>query len=80
MAAGVPVVSTTLGAEGLVVSPDKDILIADRDEDWMPHLKALSNAALWNAISAAGRDLARTRYDWEAIGDKLRQTYRDWLA
>ena len=29
MAAGTPVISTTLGAEGLAVTPGKDILIAD---------------------------------------------------
>jgi len=80
MAAGVPVVSTTLGAEGLAVLPDKEVLIADRAEDWIRHLKTLGDEPLWNEISAAGRNLARTRYDWEVIGARLRQTYHAWLA
>jgi glycosyltransferase involved in cell wall biosynthesis len=79
MAAGVPVVSTTLGAEGLASSPAKDILIADREEEWVAHLDALSDGGLWSALSEAGRELIRARYDWEAIGGKLWQAYSEWL-
>ncbi|MBV9611579.1 MAG: glycosyltransferase, partial [Acidobacteriaceae bacterium] len=48
MAAGVPVVSTSLGAEGLAVSPGSNILIADTKDQWLPLLESLSfDPGLW---------------------------------
>jgi glycosyltransferase involved in cell wall biosynthesis len=80
MAAGVPVVSTTLGAEGLAVTPDRNILIADTPADWLPRLQSLSDeGALWQRIAGAGLDLVRSRYDWEVLGDTLCATYSNWL-
>ena len=80
MAAGVPVVSTPLGAEGLAVSPGRDILIAEKREDWLTHLSALSGEGdLWNAMAEAGRRLVTARYDWGTLGRALYETYRQWL-
>jgi len=80
MAAGVPVVSTPLGAEGLAVSPGVDILIAEKDGDWLPQLAALSaQGDLWNRLAEAGRRLVTARYDWEALGQALYETYCRWL-
>jgi glycosyltransferase involved in cell wall biosynthesis len=80
MAAGVPVVSTPLGAEGLAVSPGADILIAKKDEDWLPQLSALSSGGdLWNRLAEAGRRLVAARYDWETLGQSLYETYCRWL-
>ncbi len=79
-AAGVPVVSTTLGAEGLDVKPGDHVLIADRKEDWTRHLGVLaSNPAEWERLAAAGKELARTRYDWDILGEMLFRTYERWL-
>jgi glycosyltransferase involved in cell wall biosynthesis len=80
MAAGVPVVSTTLGAEGLAVSPGRHLLIADSGEDWLRQLSALSlQGGLWNGLVTAGRDLVRSRYDWEILGAALYENYSHWL-
>jgi glycosyltransferase involved in cell wall biosynthesis len=80
MAAGVPVVSTPLGAEGLAVSPGTDILIAEKDEDWLPQLSALATQGdLWNRLAEAGRRLVTARYDWETLGQALYETYCRWL-
>jgi len=80
MAAGVPVVSTPLGAEGLAVSPGVDILIVEKDEDWLPQLSALdAQGDLWNRLAEAGRRLVAARYDWEALGQALYETYCRWL-
>jgi glycosyltransferase involved in cell wall biosynthesis len=81
MAAGVPVVSTPLGAEGLAVTPGVDILIAEKDEDWLTQLNALSTEGdLWNRIAEAGRRLVTARYDWETLGQSLYETYCRWLG
>ena len=83
MAAGVPVISTPLGAEGLSVEPGRDILIADADqpEAWAGHLKRLAESPDESAkIAAAAFKLVKGRYDWEIVGQALSKTYEDWLA
>jgi glycosyltransferase involved in cell wall biosynthesis len=82
MAAGTPVISTRLGAEGLSVEPGRNILIADVDspEEWAGHLQWLAEAPEEAAkIAARATDLIRTRYDWEIVGERLRETYDEWL-
>jgi glycosyltransferase involved in cell wall biosynthesis len=72
MAAGVPVVSTRLGAEGLEVTADRDILLAETPVETLSALEALANSAeRRHSISAAGRELVRSRYDWPILGAKL---------
>ena len=78
MAAGVPVISSTLGAEGLAVIPNEHILIADREQDWASALEKMSDAR-WSEIAAAGRKLVESRYDWSVLGNNLFATYSGWL-
>ncbi len=81
MAAGVPVISTTLGAEGLAVIPSANILIADNDEDWLPLItRMVEQPELWSSLAKAGRDLVRSRYDWQILGKSLYQTYCRWFG
>jgi len=83
MAAGIPVISTALGAEGLAVTPGRDILMADADdaEAWIGHLTCLTESAgLRGQLIAAGRHLVQSRYDWEILGEILATTYQDWLG
>lgn len=80
MAAGVPVISTALGAEGLAGSSGNNILIADKNEEWLPHLVQLSTDLIARErIVSAARELVASNYDWNALGDSLFETYRRWL-
>jgi glycosyltransferase involved in cell wall biosynthesis len=80
MAAGVPVISTTLGAEGLDVAPGENILIADTAADWIAALESIAgNESRWDSIGGRGRALVTSRYDWEILGNQLFETYRRWL-
>jgi sugar transferase (PEP-CTERM/EpsH1 system associated) len=80
MAAGVPVISTTLGAEGLAAAPGRDLLIADSQPEWIERLTALAREPrLWRALTDSGRDLVRARYDWSMLGETLYETYLGWL-
>ncbi len=80
MAAGVPVISTPLGAEGLDLSPGKDILIASRDGAWFPALDSLAtDTNLWNNLAQTGRTLVRHKFDWKLLGHRLFQTYARWM-
>jgi sugar transferase (PEP-CTERM/EpsH1 system associated) len=83
MAAGVPVVSTPLGAEGLEVVDGENVLLSDADnlQGWTDHLVNLAESpARREQLSCAGLRLVERRYDWEILGAKLRETYERWLA
>jgi glycosyltransferase involved in cell wall biosynthesis len=83
MAAGVPVISTPLGAEGLAVTAQRDILLASPDDpaQWVRHVTALAQSAEQRrSLSHAGLELVRTRYDWEILGATLARTYEEWLS
>lgn len=71
-AAGVPVISTTLGAEGLEVRPGSDILIADTAAQMAEAIGLLGGTPeLWQRLASAGRELAARRYDWHVLGERL---------
>lgn len=72
MAAGVPVVSTALGAEGLDAKDGVQMLIGDTPEGISSALSyLLRNPALATALADAGRRLVCTQYDWPLIGEQL---------
>lgn len=70
MALGRPVVSTTLGVEGLSVVPDEHCLIADTAEAFATDLlRLLADARLRRRLAASARGLLeQQRFSWTAIG------------
>ena len=81
MAAGVPVVSTTLGAEGLEVNHGKDILIADTREQLIESTANLvQNDETRLRLAAAGRDLVTRRYEWTIAGESLFRIYEKLVS
>jgi len=81
MAAGVPVVSSTLGAEGLEVRHDENILIADTNEQLIEAIiSVVENKTRHDRLSTAGRALVSRRYDWTSLGAALVSAYRELLS
>lgn len=83
MAAGTPVISTALGAEGLRITPGEHYLLADpeRAAGWADAIDALrTNAAERQALAERGLRRAREAYDWTALGAALVKTYREWMG
>jgi sugar transferase (PEP-CTERM/EpsH1 system associated) len=81
MAASVPVVSTTLGAEGLDIRDGENILIADGEDRLTKAVIDLVNDERLRAqLIAGGRALVAERYDWSRIGAKLFESYRQLLS
>ena len=81
MAAGVPVVSTTLGAEGLQVRDGENILIADGDDRLTKAVIDLVNDEKLRAqIVSGGHALVAERYDWARLGAKLFEWYQQLLS
>ena len=72
MALGRPVVSTSIGCEGLDVEHDHHLLIADRPEEFAGCVtRLLRDPSLCQRLAAAARGLVETRYAWPAIAQRL---------
>lgn len=68
MAMGLPVVSTSLGSEGLSLIDGRHILIRDDAESFADAvLQVISDNMLSNTLRINGRRLVENRYDWELI-------------
>jgi sugar transferase (PEP-CTERM/EpsH1 system associated) len=80
MALGRPVVSTTIGCEGLDVIDGEHILIADNPEQFAEKtVNLFTDRPLYQHISSNGRLLVETRYDWDQIVGRLIQVYTEIL-
>jgi glycosyltransferase involved in cell wall biosynthesis len=67
MAMGIPVVSSSIGAEGLPVLDGSDIYIADNPEMFADRVVTLlQDSATARAMGAAGQQLVRQRFTWKA--------------
>jgi glycosyltransferase involved in cell wall biosynthesis len=76
MALGKAIVSTTLGAEGIDTTHERDVLIADDGEGLAAQLaRVLADDALARRLGSAARKLAVDRYSWRAATDTLLQFY-----
>ncbi len=81
MAAGVPVISTSLGAEGLAVTDGKHLILADTPAEFTSAvLRVASDPAEWRQIALSGRDIAVSRYDWSAIAASLCDYYQEVVS
>jgi sugar transferase (PEP-CTERM/EpsH1 system associated) len=78
MAMGLPVISTTIGAEGLRYSHGENILIANRVEDFaMAVVDLLQDPERRLSIGRAARDFVVENYSWPRIADQFLQIALD---
>jgi polysaccharide biosynthesis protein PslH len=72
MAAGVPVVSTRLGIEGIDAEEDVHFLVADSGPEIAAAVSRLATSVETRIrLSAAARALIVSRYDWSIAGEQL---------
>jgi glycosyltransferase involved in cell wall biosynthesis len=77
VAAGTPVISTSLGVEGLPVDDGGNILLADSAEAFVRFSTALQpGSPQWASLARNGLQLVKERYDWSVSGQKLWQLYQ----
>jgi len=69
---GVPVVTTTIGSEGLGVTNDEECLIAD-DPEQFAHavVKLYNNRSMWKKLSENGMKLVRTNFSEPAAKARM---------
>ena len=74
MAMGLPVVSSTLGCEGLEMIDQEHLLIQDEPHDFAQAVVRLTqDQELWQRLQTNGRQLVETKYDWTAIFSEYEQ-------
>ncbi len=76
MAMGTPVVSTSIGCEGLPVSHGEHLLVADSPDEFADSiLKLFRDPRLRATLAARGLETVRNGFGWERIGSDLRRSY-----
>lgn len=76
MAMQCPVISTSLGAEGLDTTPGENILLAEDAEQFGQHIQALyDEPEVAQRIGQAGRLLVTEKYDWRTCFGGLEDLY-----
>ncbi|MEN6625306.1 MAG: glycosyltransferase [Candidatus Sumerlaeia bacterium] len=79
-ASGIPVVSTSIGCEGLEVEHEKHLLIADEPESFADAVDRLARQPrLREELTTRARALVEDRYGWDAIGRRLASLYESIL-
>jgi polysaccharide biosynthesis protein PslH len=75
-ARGAPVVTTTVGLEGIQAMPGRDVLVADQPADFARAvIRLLKDEAIQQQIGANGRRLAEDEYDWRSVLTRLDEVY-----
>jgi glycosyltransferase involved in cell wall biosynthesis len=73
LAEGLPVITTTIGAEGLEVQDGESILIADDAGEIATRVvRAYRDDELWNRISRAGQSIVAAACSPQAIEGQMR--------
>ena len=76
LAAGLPVVSTKVGAEGLWLKPGEDYTLADSPEEMSRELVGcLTNPEAALAQAEHGRRTVAGRYDWSSLAKQLERVW-----
>jgi len=76
MSAGLPLVSTTLGSEGIDLTPGTHALLADSAEGLArATVEVIRDTSLGRSLGAAARDFVMRNYDWRNIVPKLDPLY-----
>ncbi|HUG33492.1 MAG TPA: glycosyltransferase family 4 protein [Anaerolineales bacterium] len=74
---GMPVVTTTVGLEGIQAEPGSDVLVADSPHEFAQStIRLLSDGKLQARLSGNGIRLAKDKYDWQVVLSQLEKVYQ----
>lgn len=81
MALGRPIVTTSIGCEGLTVKNGEHLLIADTPELFASHVLALlRDKQKWLQLTRQARTLVVDSYDWDLIAQRHLQLYEEVIS
>lgn len=68
LAVGLPVVATSLAIEGMSLTNQENVLIADKPKDFAKAIaKLYQNEKLWNKLSQTGLEFAKNKWSGEVV-------------
>ncbi|MDP8245974.1 MAG: glycosyltransferase family 4 protein [Candidatus Hinthialibacter antarcticus] len=77
MAAGMPIITTKLGAEGINVEHDKHVLFADTPNEFVDCIQRLQESpALQKSLGQAARNYVIQNHNYTSLGQKLEERYQ----
>ncbi|MEN9328244.1 MAG: hypothetical protein RI947_1052 [Candidatus Parcubacteria bacterium] len=77
MASGLPVISTKTGVEGLGVTDEEHVLVADNEIEFENKIEmVLSDKHLYEKLRKNAYNLAKESYSWNSISQKLEVVYK----
>jgi glycosyltransferase involved in cell wall biosynthesis len=77
LAFGMPVVTTTVGLEGIAARPGVEVLVADTPQDFAQAvLDLMANPILQQTLAHNARLLAEQKYDWQSVLRSMDQVYQ----
>ena len=77
MAMKKPIVTTTIGCEGIDVRHGESVLVADSPRQFADAVVSLfQDRSLRDRLTRNGYELVRQRYDWSVIGDQVDSIYQ----
>ena len=80
MAAGLPVVATSLAAAGLGARHGRELMLGDTPQAFADRvLELLKDKELRQEISRNGRLLVEQRFDWRVLAGRMETVYREVL-
>lgn len=80
LACGLPVVSTKVGAEGLLLAPGVDYVQAEEDAMADALVHAVRNPGAMQAMAQHGRSIVLETYDWGVLAKKLEASWEKACA
>ena len=76
-ARAMPVVTTTIGLEGIEAEQDREVLVEDTPATFANAvLNLLQDKELQNKLAVNSRWLVETKYDWRVVLAELDRTYQ----
>ncbi|MDZ7262471.1 MAG: glycosyltransferase, partial [candidate division KSB1 bacterium] len=79
LAAGLPVVTTSIGVEGMELPADQQVLLVADDAQAFAEtvVQVYRNEALWQALSEAGRNYVKTHYSPQVVAKEIENMLTD---
>jgi glycosyltransferase involved in cell wall biosynthesis len=81
IAAGLPVVSTRIGCEGLIFRANRDLVVVESEDQMAAALvESIRNPERAATMAANGRRVIDAYYDWSRLSDRLEQVWSELAA